>query len=327
MANSEIFSLFVDVVFCIRVVGDDPRVIARLGTKLIAYENYGKSEVELEPDGDKKELTPLGYYGFYVAKNGSTYRPYSLGAPLPKKAIEEFKDYYGFGAYRDENTGVEHFVLLIEDILSDPESPDWYFVNNFVPDSESLDFPGDAEITSWQIEGNDEYIMQLSDKTTAYIAESGAVVIGRPASLTQRAKQFDWTRHFEDSDSDIIVGKNAKGVFLIDRTDGDITDTEKDQVRYYLSFVGIQKSSEFPLFVLEDFDGTIVLLDGVGSEIALADFESTLKITGITVDTSAMTVTVSLAHNPDRVYPLLKKPGSLLGRIQSGILQFVAPKK
>ena len=172
MSTSESFSLYADVVFCIKVVGDDPRVIARLGKKLIAYENYGKSEVELEADGDKKELTPLGYYNYYVAKDGKEFKPYSLGATLPKDAIRSFKNYYGFGAYRDENTGVEHFVLLIEDSLSDPDDADWYFVNNFVPDSESLDFPGNAEITSWQIEGNDEYIMQLSDKTSAYIAES-----------------------------------------------------------------------------------------------------------------------------------------------------------
>ena len=88
MSNSEVFSLFVDVIFCIRVVGDDPRVVARLGNKLIAYENYGKSEIELEADGDKKELTPLGYYNYYVAKDGSQYRPYSLGAPLTPDAIK-----------------------------------------------------------------------------------------------------------------------------------------------------------------------------------------------------------------------------------------------
>ncbi len=152
MSTSEIFSLFVDVIFCIKIVGDDPRVIARLGSKLIAYENYGKSEIELEPDGDKKEVTPLGYYNYYVARKGSHYVPYSLGVSLSEDAIEEFKDYYGFGAYRDTETGVEHFVLLIEDITSTSHHPDWYFTNNFIPDSETLDFPGDAEIDSWQIE-------------------------------------------------------------------------------------------------------------------------------------------------------------------------------
>ena len=68
-SNSEVFSVFADVVFAIQIVDGDPRVITRVGEKLIAYEKFGRSEVELEPDGDKRELTPLGYFGYYVAKD------------------------------------------------------------------------------------------------------------------------------------------------------------------------------------------------------------------------------------------------------------------
>ena len=275
-SNSEVFSVFADVVFAIQIVESDPRIITRVGEKLIAYEKFGRSETELEPDGDKRELTPLGYFGYYVAKDGNTFKPYYL-SPEPKGAITEFKDYFGFGSYTDDADGSEHFVLLIEDILSDPIDSDWYFVNNFIPDSETLDFPGTAEIKSWKIEGNNEYIMTLSDGKDAYIAESGAVVMGRPPGLTAK-NVFAWIRHFEDTDSDIIVGKNEHGVFLIDRKDPDISSTEIAAMRYYKEFVGIQKGAKFPLFLLEDFDGTVVILDSIGSEIGLGDFEANQRV-------------------------------------------------
>ena len=56
----------------------------------------------------------------------------------------------------------------------------------------------------------------------------------------------------------------------------------------------MQKSSDFPLFLLEDFDETIVLLDGVGSEIALADFDGNAKVSGIEIDTSAMQAVIHI---------------------------------
>ncbi len=88
----------------------------------------------------------------------------------------------------------------------------------------------------------------------------------------------------------------------------------------------MQKSSDFPLFLLEDFDETIVLLDGVGSEITLADFDGNTKVSGIEVDTNTMQVTIHL-ESETRVYPLLKKPGSLLDRATQSVVRFVGLKK
>jgi hypothetical protein len=59
------------------------------------YENFSKTTKNIEADGDKTELTPLGYYDMYVSYDDNYFYPEIFNIQTNKeKEIDKFYDYF-----------------------------------------------------------------------------------------------------------------------------------------------------------------------------------------------------------------------------------------
>ena len=117
--TGEFFTLQPTNIFYFNIFSTWPVVIVQIGKELRMYQDFGKSSIELESDGDKGILVPLGYGSIFVElvkKEGELYwyKPVILDPSLQTVSrVGIFWDYYGFRSYSDTNW-VDHFILFIE---------------------------------------------------------------------------------------------------------------------------------------------------------------------------------------------------------------------
>lgn len=176
MQSGETFSLQVSNIFLVKVVNGDIKMLVKVGDELKWYENFGKTEYSIEPDGDKKEITPLGYFDMFVRYDNDYYYPVILDEAKRSAAnVKRFYDYYGFKSYTDAD-GVDHFILLIEAETSTEDDPAWYWTDNFRISSDKLDFGNDSEVDSWEIDSNGRISMKLTDGSNWHVDESGRMI-------------------------------------------------------------------------------------------------------------------------------------------------------
>ncbi len=307
--TGESFSFQVNNIYLIKIIDWDPKVIARVGEQLRYYENFWSTEWGIEPDWDKKELTPLGYYEYFLKFDEEYFYPLILRADanIPKY-IDRFFDYYGFRSYDDEKGG-QHFILLIEDKTSSEDEPIWYFVDNFSRVSETLDFGDDSEVETWTLDGNGTIIMTLCDKRECYIDASGHIAYGKPE---WKKNDFEFVRYFEDTDADVIVGKNDNGVFLVDAKKTIISDSEKWKIRYFSDLLFVKKQGGQPIFVMKEWDEEATIIDKNSNNIAYVELSTAQDLASIEIDWDLRIVTVVMKTSEIRKYPLVenaKKPG------------------
>lgn len=177
MQSGESFSLQVSNIFLLKVVSEDVKILAKVGDTLRWYQNFGKTEFLIEPDGDKKELTPLGYFDMYIRYDDDFYYPIILDENIRKSAtVERFFDYYGFKTYTD-TSGANHFILLIESEESTEAEPVWYWTDNFRKSSDILEFDDETEsVENWEINDRGQISMVLTSGTHWYVDNGGKLV-------------------------------------------------------------------------------------------------------------------------------------------------------
>lgn len=140
MQSGETFSLQVSNIFLMKVVSGDLKILAKIGNELRWYENFGKTEYKIEADGDKKEITPLGYFDMFIRYDDDYYYPIILDEDIrTQSTVQRFYDYYGFKSYADSNN-VDHLIILIEAETSTEENPIWYWTDNFRKSTDILEF-------------------------------------------------------------------------------------------------------------------------------------------------------------------------------------------
>ena len=276
MQTGETFSLQVSNIFLMKVIRGDLKILAKIGSELKWYENFWKTEYQIEPDGDKKEVTPLGYFDMFIRYDDDYYYPIILDEVTRTRATEErFYDYFGFKSYTD-GSGSDHFLLLIEAETSTEEKPIWYWVDNFRKMSDVLEFGDDSEeVEAWEIDSDGRISMSLTSGTKWYVDDAGQMV---KWALPKKSNEFNYTRFFEDTDASVIIGKNMDGLFLIERNKSSLTEREQQSIVYFENFLACFKNGESPFFLMKNKDGDVIIIDRDGTEILTTDLSWEEKI-------------------------------------------------
>lgn len=286
LATCESFSVPAETVFLAAVIGGDFKLMAKIGEEIVTYANFGRTEYRIEPDGDKAELTPLGYYDTfvrYVPGDDEFYYPLMFDPKIAAQAdVKRFYDYYGWRA-RTGRGGDRHFVLLYEDETSTDARWVWYFCDNFKRCSERVDFGDESEVETWDLDPNGVIRMLTTENKKFHIDAQGRTVPGWPESYAA-SNEFAYERLFEDTDSDWIVGRNANGLFVIGRNASTLTDKEAESIAYFTKLLAVRKDRDDPLFVFEDSDGIVSIADKSGSVLVATDIPTGSRVTGITAD-------------------------------------------
>ena len=277
--TGETYSFQVSNIFFLKVVAGDPRLLGRVGDELRLYENFGKTEHAIESDGDKPELVPLGYYDMFVGYTDRGYYPIFLSGATPAGIVEEFSDYYGYRAYEDAS-GVGHLILLVADMASTDEHPIWYFLDNFRKVSGVIAFDdAEEEIDTWDMGADDTITMHTTAGRTYELA--GGTI--RP-KIFENTAVFTFTRYIEDTDSDIIVGKNTKGYFIIERDITEISADKQSRITYYAACLAVRKDAHYPLFVMRNGAGETVVVNRTGDTILTTDITADASVESVTTE-------------------------------------------
>lgn len=273
----ESFSFQVSNIFVLKIISWDINLIAQVWKGLKYYKNFWKIVTTLETDWDKAKITPLGYYDVFVSYDNNYYYPVILNEEKEFNSdIKKFYDYYGYKSYTD-NSWEKHVVMLIENDWSSEYNPKWYFVDNFKIISEKLDFGDDSEyVEDWELDWDLDIIMTLTSWRKAYLLRWERNIKTWTKPVKPKAKEFVFTRAFEDTDIDLIVWKNIDGYFLIDRTKSRLSESEQTSLVFHKDFLHYEKDDK--LFVLENKAAEVVLFDEKGSELLVTDLENDNKI-------------------------------------------------
>lgn len=285
----EIFSFQANNIFMIKIVWDDVRVLAKVWDDLKYYENFWKIEYNIEPDWDKKDLTPLWYYNMYVRFDDDYYYPLIIDSEIHTWIIKRFFDYYWYKSFTD-NEWWRHLIMLIED-----EKENWYWADNFEIFSEKIYFSDDIEeIETWDITPDWVITMVTSYETHYYLDENGKVIEWRPATNTTA---FVFTRYYEDTDIDFIVWKNENWYFIINRVTSELSDKQREKIVYLNWFKAYTNNSWKGYFLMVKPSWEIALFDQVSKELMSTDLEETDIVTKITYDGKLLTVILGSWEN------------------------------
>lgn len=258
--TGETFSFQVKNIFLATIQNNDVKILALVGNEIKLYENFWKSQKLIENDGDKKEMTPLWYYDMFVSYDDNYYYPLILNEKIPKPEIQRFYDYYGYKAYEDDY-GNEHLLMLIEHEKSSDTEEIWYFVDNFQIISPKVDFWNDTEyVEEWNINEDWVIYMTVTSGVKWYLDTIQKKLIhGLPPKKDKSA--FSFTRAFEDTDGDYIVGKNEHGYFIINRTKWKITESNQKAIIYFKDFIKHTRFWEYSFFLFQTNDHEVVLVN------------------------------------------------------------------
>lgn len=287
----EIFSLQINNIFMIKIINDDMKIIAIVWDEIKFYENFWKSEILLEPDWDKKELTPLGYYNMYVSYDNDYYYPLIIDDIEHNWIIKRFYDYYGYKSYIDTDW-TRHLIMLIED-----EKENWYWTDNFKIMTEKIYFSDDIEeIETWDITW-DWIIYMETNYNKEYYIEDWKV---KGWKVEKSKNIFVYTRYFEDTDIDFIVWKNGNWYFITNRMKEEYTDKEKDSIQYFPEFIKYVKDLNKGYFLIKKSGWNIVLVDEKMNEKIVTDIEDSSQITSIAFKDNILVI--NLSNWEDRKY-------------------------
>lgn len=273
METGLFFSLQVSNIYYFGVFDGVPHIIGRVGDSLVYFENFGKKQIAIEPDGDKQELTPLGAFDMFLTYDDNYYYPLIFSQEHKSIAkIEKFFDYYGYKSYIDSNWA-EHFVLFIEDIRSTESAPYWYFVDNFQQISENVVLPSDQYVENWLLDPYGNIMFEITNGEKYHIDKSGK--IAHWWENLPKSSNFSYTRVFEDTDADEVVAKNDFWYFIINRYTEKISKKEQEAIVYFKNFVWAlspeEANSTKPMFLMMKNDDQIVLVDANGTVVAGTD--------------------------------------------------------
>lgn len=255
----ETFSFQVSNIFIAKIVNNDFKILAKVWNELKIYENFWKSEKLIESDWDKSELTPLWYFDMFVSYDDDFYYPLVLNDKNNKTEINRFYDYFWYKAFEDDNWG-KHLFMLIEDETSTEINSKWYFVDNFNIISKRLDFDWDDSqyVEEWNINWDWDIYMTITNWSSWYLDKETKEIVKWKIS---NSSSFDFTRFFEDTDSNFIVWKNTKWLFIIDRTKSEISDKKQESIVYFKDFIKSCVYNDFTFFLMQTFDQEIVLVN------------------------------------------------------------------
>ncbi len=209
MKTGEFFSLQTSNIFHFSVVDGDPKIILKIGKELKFYENFGKTELVVEPDGEKTDLTPLGYFDSFVGidPDDGLYIPIILSTDKKRLAnVLKFGDYYGFRSYEAE--GYQHFLLFVEDKNSTEATPDWYWTDNFIRISERIDLSKEEYVEEWSIDSYGNIFFTVTSGKKYHIDKGNGKML--EGWNLPESSDFTFVRVYEDTDSNWIVAKNKK---------------------------------------------------------------------------------------------------------------------
>lgn len=278
--TGETFSFQVKNIFLAKIIENDLKVLALVWDEIKLYENFWKSEKLIEPDGDKKEITPLWYYDMFISYDDNYYYPLILNEHIAwNTQIKRFYDYYGYKAYEDD-AGKEHLLMLIEDEKSNDKEEIWYFIDNFNIISPKVDFWDDSEyVEEWNIsENGDIYITSTSWKKW-YLDKVNKKIV--EWSLWQIKNTFSFTRIFEDSDGDYIVWENSNWVFIINRNKINLSQKDQKNIKYFKNFITHTRNNNYSFFLVQNEDDEIILLNENAVEILHTDLSIQNEINSI----------------------------------------------
>ena len=277
MQTGDTFSLQVSNIFLVKVVNGDPKILVKIGEELKWYENFGRTEYKIEADGDKKEVTPLGYFDMFVRFDDDYYYPVILDETKRSQAnVKKFYDYYGFKSYTDDNGG-DHFLLLIEAENSTEERPVWFWTDNFRKSTDILEFGDESEyVEEWEIDSDGRISMVLTSGAKWHVNENGNMVRGELPM--KKTNEFAYTRFFEDTDASVIIGKNINGLFLMERNKTSLSEREQNTIVYFEDFLACYKNGESPFFLIKTKAGDVVIINRDGTEILTTDLSGSEEI-------------------------------------------------
>lgn len=110
--------------------------------------------------------------------------------------------------------------------------------------------------------------MTLTDGTKWHVDASGKMT---PGALAPSENAFSYTRYFEDTDSDTIVGKDARGCFLIDKHTASLSAKEQSAIVYFADFIACAKEGNTPYFLVKNLTGDVVVVNADSEEILTTD--------------------------------------------------------
>lgn len=90
--------------------------------------------------------------------------------------------------------------------------------------------------------------------------------------------EFVYTRFFEDTDASVIIGKNANGLFLIERNKSKLSEQEQKSIVYFEDFLACYKNGESPFFLIKDQDSNVLVVNRDGMEILATDLSGDEEI-------------------------------------------------
>lgn len=278
--TGETFSFQVKNIFLAKIIENDVKILALVWNKIKLYENFWKSEKLIESDGDKKELTPLGYYDMFISYDDYYYYPLILNQHISSNAqIKRFYDYYWYKAYEDD-TGKEHLLMLIEHETSNEKEEIWYFIDNFNIISPKVDFGDDSEyVEEWDINENGDIYMTTTSGKKWYLDRANNKLI--QWTLSQAKNTFAFTRIFEDSDGEYIVWENANGVFIINRNKTNLSQKDQKNIKYFKKFITHTRNNNYSFFLVQNKNDEIILLNEYGVELLTTDLNISNEINSI----------------------------------------------
>lgn len=275
--SGETFSLQVSNIFLMKVVTGDLKILAKIGNELKWYENFGKTEYQIEADGDKKEITPLGYFDMFIRYDDDYYYPIILDGNIrTQSTVKRFYDYYGFKSYTDSNN-TDHLIILIEADTSTEAKPIWYWTDNFRKSTDILEFGDDSEyVEEWEIDSDGRISMILTSGAKWHVNENGNMVRGELPM--KKTNEFAYTRFFEDTDASVIIGKNINGLFLMERNKTKLTEREQNSIVYFENFLACFKNGESPFFLIKTKTEDVIIVNREGTEILTTDLSGSEEI-------------------------------------------------
>lgn len=278
--TGETFSLQVKNIFLAIIQNNDVKILALVGNEIKLYENFWKSQKFIENDGDKKEMTPLWYYDMFVSYDDNYYYPLILNEKIPTPEIQRFYDYYGYKAYEDDY-GNEHILMLIEHEKSSDTEEIWYFIDNFQIISPKVDFWNDTEyVEAWDI--NEDWVIYMtvtSDRKWYLDTAQKKFIPGLPPKKEKNI--FNFTRAFEDTDGNYIVGKNEYGIFIINRNKWEITESDQKSIIYFKDFIKHTRFWKYSFFLFQSNENEIVLVNENSFIVCHTDIHSPSQIKNI----------------------------------------------
>lgn len=276
-SSGEVFSFQVNNIFLIKVYEEDLKLLARIWENLKFYENFWKTDLDIEPDWDKADLEPLWYFDMFLSYDDDFYYPLILDKRIKESAqIKRFWDYYWFRSYVDVNWG-KHFLLLIQD-----ENDDWYWVDNFKKISQNIDFWNDTEeIETWNITQNWKIYTETNLSNKYYLDDNWVLV---KWIAEESGDAFLFLRHFEDTNSDYIIWKNTNGLFIINRNQTDIDEDEQKNIFYFKKYISFLNKWKDIYFLMEKNNWEVVFVNKDSDELILTDLDSSCEVSEISFD-------------------------------------------